>query len=127
MIHPRLRIDRNKGTGTGIWLAIAGLLAVPLISLIFGQPQVARYVGSVIYMAGVIWILVVTSVADHKNGDAVAPNFFVALAYSCIPMYFTLGALGVVWWLRLIIALAELVIGVVLVHIIMRHIEGRKN
>lgn len=127
MTHPRLRPDRYKNTGTGIWLSIVGLLAVPLISFTTGQSQIARYVGSAIYIAGVLWILVATSVADYMDGEAIAPNFLVALVYCCIPLYLTLSALGVVWWLRLIIALAELVVSVVLVHIVMRRIEGRKQ
>lgn len=121
MVHPRLRPNRNNGTATGIWLAIAGLLAFALISFVTGhQSPLARYVGSALYMAGVIWILVVTSVADYKNGEAIAPNFPMALVYCCIPLELTLGALGVVWWLRLIIALAEAVASLVLFHIVFR-------
>jgi len=120
MISPKVRVNRNEGTGPGVWLMLVGLLAIPLISFIFSQPHTARYIGSAIYTLGVLWILLVTTAADRTNGDPYAPNFFVALTFCCVPLYFTLSAAGVVWWLRLTIAVAEGAASLVLFHIVFR-------
>lgn len=120
MISPRVPVNRKAGTAPGVSLLVGGLAAMPLISLTVHQPHLARYIGSAIYVTGVLWVLVVTSVADYKNGESYLPNFFTALVFFCIPLYFMLSALEVRVWLRILIALGELAVSFTLYQVTFR-------